>query len=137
MFRTIIARVLVPIALTVAAFSHGLTTPPRAHAAPSPQPPAFSWPGVYDLIGKNFPEGQREAVATITRVDSGYTLDMYGPPGSLVKLHVVGDSAHLVWDLGPEGLMYGSLHGRGDSLTGRWQILDASGPLVGVRRRRG
>lgn len=95
---------------------------------------AFAWPGVYDLVGSGFPDGERRAVMHIARTDTSYALvSVQGPPGALVRFRVSGDSAHIVWDLGGESMVV-DLRGSGDSLTGEWQSGDWSGPLRGARR---
>ena len=112
-------------------------TPRAAHAAvPSPTArSAFSWPGVYDLVGNGFPDGERKAVMHIARTDTSYAIvSLQGPPGSLVRFHVVGDSAHVMWNLGTD-VMVVDLRGAGDSLIGVWETDEWSGTVRGVRRR--
>ena len=95
----------------------------------------FSWTGTYDLVGTGFPDGERRAVMQIARADTSYTLaSLLGPPGSLVTFNVIGDSAHVVWNLGTEHMLV-DLRGSGDSLVGRWTTNDWSGELLGFRRR--
>ena len=95
----------------------------------------FAWPGVFDLVGTGFPDGERKAVIHIARADTSYSLlSLEGPPGSLVRFRVTGDSAHVVWNLGGGELMVVDLRGVGDSLTGVWASGDWTGPLRGVRR---
>ena len=50
-----------------------------AHAAPHVVPaPPFSWPGVYDIVGTQFPEGSRRAMLTVERTDSTYRVSIEG-----------------------------------------------------------
>lgn len=35
---------------------------------------SFSWPGIYDLVGSGFPDGDRYAVMHVARDDSSYSL---------------------------------------------------------------
>ena len=112
----------------------------RTVAAPAPVAPAtsvgsFSWPGVYDIVGTGFPEGERAAVMHIAQRDTGYSLvALQGPPGRLMSFNVVGDSAHVSWFLGG-GTMVVDLRGSGDSLTGQWSSGELSGLIRGSRRR--
>ena len=111
------------------------TTTPTTAASPSPRIASFSWPGVYDLVGSGFPEGERKAVMEIGQTDTSYTLlSLAGPPGNATIFQVTGNRAHIVWNLGTD-LMYVDLRGSGDSLTGEWFIGDEGGPLRGARRR--
>jgi hypothetical protein len=106
-------------------------TSPATAAAPS----TFSWPGVYDLVGSGFPEGDRNVVMQIEKADTSYTLvSLQGPPGNATIFQVVGDRARIVWNLGQD-LMYVDLRGSRDSVTGEWYIGDESGSLRGARRR--
>jgi len=94
----------------------------------------FRWPGVFDLVATGFPDGERAAVIHIARSDTSYSLvTLQGPPGTLVRFTVVGDSAHVSWNLGRE-LMFVDLHGAGDSLTGQWASGEWSGVVRGARR---
>ena len=94
----------------------------------------FSWPGIYDLVGSGFPEGERKAVLSITRDDTAYALEsLQGPPGKLLSFEVTGDSAHVVWDLGPDQMLV-DLRGIGDSLVGEWSTGEWAGPVIGTRR---
>ena len=77
---------------------------------------AFAWPGIYDLTAVGYPDGERNAVMHVTRNDTTYSLvSLQGPPGSLVRFHVSGDSAQVVWNLGTH-VMIVDLRGSGDSL---------------------
>lgn len=107
-----------------------------AVVAARPTPVAsFSWPGIYDLVGSGFPDGDRYAVMHVARDDSSYSLvALEGPPGELIAFRVNGDSAHVTWNMnGP--VMRVALHGVRDSVHGRWSIGEQSGPMVGARRR--
>jgi len=111
-----------------------------AHAAPlavrdTVRAAPFSWPGVYDLVGTQFPEGSRRAVLTVERGDSAYRVSVDGPPGRVFAAWIGGDSAHVTWSFDDGTLMFVDLRGSGDSVRGRWQIGEAGGPLVGRRRR--
>jgi hypothetical protein len=98
-------------------------------------PTQFSWAGTYDVVGTGFPDGERQAVMHIARADTSYTLaSLQGPPGSLVSFRIVGDSAHVIWNLGAEQMLV-DLRGAGDSLVGRWATNEWSGELLGFRRR--
>jgi hypothetical protein len=98
-------------------------------------PLQFSWTGTYDLVGTGFPDGERRAVIQVARADTSYTLaSLQGPPGSLVSFSIVGDSAHVVWNLGAEQMLV-DLRGTGDSLVGRWATNEWNGDLLGFRRR--
>ena len=133
-------------ALSIVAFAS--STFPALHGAARPQPAtaathlgattpraAFAWPGVFDLVGTGFPDGERRAVVQIARSDTSYSLvSLQGPPGALVRFRVAGDSAHVVWNLGGGEMMVVDLHGRGDSLSGEWTSGDWTGPIRGVRR---
>jgi hypothetical protein len=95
----------------------------------------FEWTGIFDMIGTGFPDGERRAVMAISRQDSAYALSMLqGPPGELESLAVVGDSAHVVWNLGPEEMLI-DLRGTGDSLVGVWSTADWRCEVKGARRR--
>lgn len=96
--------------------------------------PRFLWPGSYDLLGDNFPEGLRAAILTIVARDSSYDFYIEGPPGTLKESKLAGDSAHVVWDMFGEP-MYVDLRGVADSLDGHWRIGDRSGHVWGTRRR--
>jgi uncharacterized cupredoxin-like copper-binding protein len=107
--------------------------PVRAAAAPSPT--TFAWPGVYDVVATGFPDGERAAVLQIARTDTSYSLvTLQGPPGSLERFQVSGDSARVRWNLGTE-VMVVDLRGSGDSLTGMWMAGELAGFLKGARRR--
>ena len=96
---------------------------------------SFAWPGVYDLIGTGFPEGDRAAVMHIAQRDTGYSLvALQGPPGRLMRFSVTGDSAQVSWFLG-SATMVVDLRGAGDSLTGQWSSGELSGLIRGSRRR--
>lgn len=72
----------------------------------------------------------------IARNDTSYTLvSLQGPPGTLVRFQVSGDSARVVWNLGGAEMMVVDLRGTADSLTGEWTSGDWFGPVRGVRRR--
>lgn len=121
--------------LTAACLTAACATPSagRATAVVSARP--FAWVGTYDVVGHNFPEGSRSAVLTIERHDTAYAFAVVGPPGQLAAAHIAGDSAQLMWDLGPSGdLMTLDLRGAGDSLTGTWRIDQAGGPVRARRR---
>ena len=121
-------------------------TATRTVAAPAPVAPgasvaavapvgSFAWPGVYDLVGTGFPEGDREAVMHIAQRDTGYSLvALQGPPGRLMRFDVTGDSARVSWFLG-SGTMTVDLRGAGDSLIGQWSLGESSGLIRGSRRR--
>jgi hypothetical protein len=111
--------------------------PTKSVTAPAPAAVAatFAWPGIYDLVGTGFPEGDRNAVLEIARNDTSYTLlKLQGPPGQIAIFQVTGDRAHIVWNLGPD-LMYVDLRGTRDSVAGEWYIGDDSGSIRGARRR--
>jgi len=96
----------------------------------------FAWPGIYDMVGTGFPDGERRAVMHVARTDTGYALvSLQGPPGTLVRFQVSGDSARVVWNLGGAEVMVVDLRGTADSLTGEWTSGDWFGPVRGVRRR--
>jgi hypothetical protein len=121
-------------------------TATRTVAAPTPVAPSpsvaagasvgsIAWPGVYDLVGTGFPEGDRAAVMHIAQRDTGYSLvTLQGPPGRLMRFNVAGDSAHVTWFLG-SATMVVDLRGSGDSLTGQWSSGELSGLIRGSRRR--
>lgn len=111
-------------------------SPTRAAAAPAATPSStFAWPGIYDLVGSGFPEGDRTAVMHIARTDTAYSIvALQGPPGKAMRFHVRGDSAHVSWFTGTE-IMTIDLRGTGDSLTGGWSTGEWSGRIVGARRR--
>ena len=96
--------------------------------------PHFAWPGTYDILGDNFPEGLRTAIMTVTARDSSYDFFIVGPPGVLRESKVSGDSAHVIWDMFGEP-MYVDVRGVADSLDGRWRIGDQSGHVWGTRRK--
>lgn len=119
-------------AIAVVALTSRIAT---VSATPSHLTTAFAWPGVYDLVGTGFPDGQRAAVMSIVKEDTSYTLvSLQGPPGSLVSFKVAGDSAHVVWNLGTDA-MFVNLRGAGDSLTGEWATTEFRGAIHGARRR--
>ena len=98
-------------------------------------PTTFAWPGIFDLVGTGFPDGDRVAVLQITRADTSYSLvTLQGPPGNLVRFQVSGDSAHVRWNLGNE-IMLVDLRGSGDSLFGMWSAGELAGFVKGARRR--
>jgi hypothetical protein len=107
-----------------------------AHPAASPaSPTSFTWPGVYDLVGTGFPDGDRVAVLQIERADTSYSLvALQGPPGNLERFRVSGDSAHIRWNLG-HGVMVVDLRGSGDSVSGMWMSGELAGLIKGARRR--
>ena len=112
--------------------------PPAAAVRPDapPAPDGFAWTGVYDVEGRDFPEGSRHALQTITPRGDGYAVEVQGPPGRLGSAQFVGDSAHIVWDFVQDGpTMRLRLVGAGDSLTGWWSMAELTGPVVGRRRR--
>lgn len=110
--------------------------PAAAPAAAAERPPLATWPGVYALVGSNFPDGTRAAQLEIARVDTTYRVAVHGPPGELVDFRLVADSAYVLWDLGSDGaVMAVDLRLAGDSVTGRWQIGDAQGSIAGRRVR--
>jgi hypothetical protein len=107
----------------------------RRDAAP-PVPNGFAWAGVYEVEGRDFPEGSRHALMTITPRGDGYAVAMQGPPGRLGSAQFVGDSAHIVWDFVQDGpTMRLRLVGAGDSLTGWWSVAELTGPVIARRRR--
>ncbi len=110
--------------------------PAAAPAAPAGRRPAHAWTGTYDVVADGFPEGSRRAAFTVARHDTGYALvSLQGPPGRLTTAHFVGDSAHVVWNLGAaEGAMRVWLHAAGDSVAGAWAGGDQQGQLHGRRR---
>ena len=129
------------VAATVAAVAlAGLLSPFTPHTSASEVAlaatrEAFTWPGIYDLTAVGYPDGERTAVIHVTRADTTYSLvSLQGPPGSLVRFNVTGDSAQIVWNLGPH-MMFVDLRGSGDSLAGEWSSGDWSGTVRGVRRR--
>lgn len=123
-------------------FAHGMARqftvePARVASAATSRVPAakFSWPGVFDLVGTGFPDGDRVAVLQIARTDTAYSLvALQGPPGSLMRFQVSGDSAHVRWNLGYE-VMVVDLRGSGDSLYGMWSAGESAGFITGARRR--
>ena len=136
------------LALAVASLALGACAPAPLDTAPSPAPspapaasaaaraPLVAWPGTYELVGSNFPDGTRAAGLEIARVDTTYRLTVHGPPGELVTFRIVADSVHVLWDLGPgDALMAVELRLAGDALTGRWEIDGAHGPITGRRVR--
>jgi hypothetical protein len=96
--------------------------------------PQFAWPGIYDLVGQGFPEGERRATLIVERRDTALVTNVEGPPGRLISSRFTGDSAQLVWSL-PTDLMYVEVQGIGDQLTGQWTIGYQTGNLSGTRRR--
>ncbi len=95
----------------------------------------FMWAGIFDVTATGYPDGERKAVMHVARTDTTYSLvSLQGPPGSLVRFHVAGDSAHVVWNLGTS-MMVVDLRGSGDSLAGEWSSGDWSGTVRGLRRR--
>jgi hypothetical protein len=71
----------------------------------------------------------------IAKADTSYTLvSLQGPPGNASIFQVVGDRAHIVWNLGRD-LMYVDLRGSRDSVAGEWYIGDESGSIRGAPRR--
>ena len=95
----------------------------------------FSWPGTYDLVATGYPDGERTAVMQVERRDTTYALvSLQGPPGSLIRFRVAGDSAHVIWNTGT-AVMVVDLRGSGNSLTGEWESGDWSGSVRGSRRR--
>jgi hypothetical protein len=130
------ARRLAPAALAaaLACSTAPATRAPVASAAPPA--PAAGWPGTYDVVGTGFPEGEREAVLTVARRDTGYAVvSLDGPSGRLRSARFVGDSAHVVWDLGAGGrTMTMQMRSARDSLTGVWAIGAQQGRIHGRRR---
>jgi hypothetical protein len=116
--------------------SRGPTTPASitSRALGHQQTGAFVWPGTYDLFGTGFSDGERRAILTVTPHDTSYRFELFGPPGTLKSLRIVGDSAHVAWDLGGPVMMV-ELRGVGDSLDGRWFVGEESGFVYGTRRR--
>ena len=95
---------------------------------------AFYWPGIYDLVGTGFHDGERRAVMHIRRSDTSYVLtELEGPPGDLLAFDVAGDSAHVVWNMSG-AVMVVDLRGVRDSVYGRWSIGERSGDIYGARR---
>ena len=91
--RSILKASAVAGAITAIALTSRTAT---VSATPAQVTTAFAWPGIYDLVGTGFPDGQREAVLFISKEDTSYTLvSLKGPPGALVSLSVAGDSAHV------------------------------------------
>lgn len=130
------------VAMTFATPTHADLGRPGAANVLAPRPlaasrrhSAFDWAGVFDVIGTGFPDGERRAVMAIGRQDSAYVLRMLqGPPGELTSMSVAGDSAYVVWNLGPEEMLI-NLRGIGDSLMGEWSTSHWRGDVRGVRRR--
>jgi hypothetical protein len=107
----------------------------RRDAAPA-APNGFVWAGVYEVEGRDFPEGSRHALMTITPRGDGYAVEVQGPPGRLGSAQFVGDSAHIVWDFVQDGpTMRLRLVHAGDSLTGWWSVAELTGPVIARRRR--
>jgi hypothetical protein len=140
-----------PFVLVAFSFASGSLASLEPRAPRSPQVPArhatvrssagdvrlthaFEWPGTYDLLGTGFADGPRVAVLTVTPRDTSYHFEIAGPPGALKSLRVVGDSAHVAWDMGGPVMMV-DLRGSGDSLDGRWYVGEESGDIIGTRRR--
>lgn len=122
-------------ALVAIALAGPVSSIPPAAGSVAQIPKAFVWPGVFDIVGTGFPDGERRAVMHIAQTDTSYALvSLQGPPGALMRFHVSGDSAHVVWNLGDD-VMAVDLCGSGDSLTGEWTSGDWRGPIRGVRRR--
>ena len=105
------------------------------HASPrSTESTSFYWPGIYDLVGTGFADGERRAVMHIRRSDTSYVLaELEGPPGNLMSFEVVGDSVHVMWHMSG-AIMVVDLAGVRDSVYGRWSIGDRSGDIYGARR---
>ncbi len=101
---------------------------------------ARDWSGTYDLVATGFPDGERDAVMTVARRDTGYALtSLVGPSGRLLLARFAGDSAHLLWELGagdtaPQ-IMSVDMRAAGDSLSGRWAVGERQGLVHGRRRR--
>ena len=116
--------------------AHGMIRQFRVEAGPSAaDSSSFAWSGVFDLVATGYPDGERTAVMQIAKADSGYSLvSLEGPPGKLVRLHIAGDSAHIMWHLGTD-VMVVELRGVGDSLSGQWSTSEWSGWVNGIRRR--
>ena len=133
-FRAIVATVATAL-VTGTGFAHATAVRRESSARALTIPTsAFTWPGVFDLVATGYPDGERAAVIHIARRDTSYALvSLQGPPGTLVRFTVVGDSAHVSWNLGRE-LMFVDLHGAGDSLTGQWTSGEWSGVIRGARR---
>ena len=104
----------------------------------------LAWEGTWELVATGFPAAppagsERRATLVVTRRDTAHALHLEGPPGALVAYTLTGDSAHVLWDLAPRGvperdILAVFLHGAGDTLRGRWELRDASGPVTGRRR---
>jgi hypothetical protein len=112
---------------------------PAAAAAPA-RAAAHDWSGTYDLVATGFPDGERDAVMTVARRDTGHALtSLAGPPGRLLLARFAGDSAHLLWELGAgetaRQVMSVGMRAAGDSLSGRWAIGERQGLVHGRRRR--
>jgi hypothetical protein len=129
-------RLCILASIAAVAVLGGRLSAAAAHPAPHEVPaPPFSWPGVYDLMGTQFPEGSRRAVLTVERADSAYRVSIDGPPGRVFVTWFSRDSAHVTWSFEDGSLMFLDLRGVGDSVRGRWQMGEAGGPLLGRRRR--
>jgi hypothetical protein len=101
---------------------------------------AHDWSGTYDLVATGFPDGERDAVMTVARGDTGHALtSLAGPPGRLLLARFAGDSAHLLWELGAgetaRQIMSVGMRAAGDSLSGRWAVGERQGLVHGRRRR--
>lgn len=131
-FKHILEAVAAVAAIAAFVLTSRVTT---VSATPAHATTAFAWPGIYDLIGTGFPDGQRAAVISIGKENTSYTLvSLEGPPGQLLSFRVAGDSAHVVWNLGTDA-MFLNLRGAGDSLTGEWATTEFRGAIRGARRR--
>lgn len=130
--RTVVVTPAVTPAVTPVVTPRAAPSPTSRGAGPAA---SFAWPGTYDVVGTGFPEGDRHAVATFTRRDTAYAVDLAGPPGRPLFVRVAADTAYVEWELAPAAApMYLWLRGAGDSLSGMWLIGDQVGLLRGRRR---
>ena len=133
-FRLLVATVATAL-VTGAGFAHATAVRRESSARALTIPTIdFRWSGVFDLVATGYPDGERAAVMHIARNGTSYSLvALQGPPGNLVRLEIVGDSAHVSWNLGRE-LMFVDLYGAGDSISGQWVSGEWSGVVRGARR---
>ena len=120
-----------------------LSVTPLAAFVRAPTAPArYDWQGRYQLVGHDFPDGDRHAIAVVERLPSGNLTLRFeqGPPGALLGIDADGDSLHVDWMIATQGRaepMEVHLAAFGDSLSGHWAMREGhvGGAIEGRRLR--
>lgn len=117
----------------------------RGVAGATARATTHDWCGRWALVGHDFPDGDRHAIAVVTRLETGALTLRFeqGPPGVLLGIDGDADSLHVDWLIAapergePMEVHLATRGANGDSVTGHWEMREGhvGGAIEGYRLR--